>query len=71
MGRDVRFGSNMNVLGTVEAWRPAGTYAVRAEGLDGFLFQSLIGDEIVEVVGGKVCDGAAVGELASRARCAA
>lgn len=71
MGRDVSFGFDMHVLSAVETRRPAGAHAVRAEGLNSFLFESLIGDEIVEVIGGEVGDGAAVGELAFRARCAA
>lgn len=71
MGRDVRFGLDMYVLSTIETRGPARAHTVRAEGLNGFLLESVIGDEIVEVVGGEVCDGAAVGELASRARRAA
>ena len=71
MGSDVGFCLDMHVLGSVEAWGPAGAHAVGAEGLDGFLFEGFVGNEVVEVIGGEICDGAAVGELASGARWAA
>lgn len=71
VGRDVSFGLDMHILGSVEAWGATGAYTVGAECLDGFLFEGFIGDEVVEIVGGEVCDSAAVGELASGACCAA
>lgn len=52
----------MDVLGTVEAGRTAGTDTVGAEGGYGFFFEGFVGDEVVVVVGGEVCDCAAVGE---------
>lgn len=61
-GRDVGFGLHVDVLRAVELGRAARPDAVGAEGLDGFLFDLLVADEVVEVVGGEVGDGAAVGE---------
>lgn len=51
------------ILCAVKSGRTAGANAVGTEGLNGFLFESLIRDEIVEVERGEVRDGAAVGEL--------
>jgi hypothetical protein len=53
----------VNVLRTVEAGGTTRPYAVGAEGLDGLLFESLVCDEVIEVVGREVRDGAAIGEL--------
>jgi len=51
------------ILCAVESGRTAGADAVGAESLDGFLFESLVRDEVVEIEGGEVRDGAAVREL--------
>jgi hypothetical protein len=51
------------ILCAVESRRTAGADAVGAEGLNGFLFESLVRNEVVEIERGEVCDGAAVGEL--------
>jgi hypothetical protein len=53
----------VHILGAVEAGGTTGPDAVGAEGLDGFLLERVIGEEVVEVVGREVRYGAAVGEL--------
>ncbi len=50
----------MYILSSVEAGWTAGANAVGSEALDGFLFDILVCDEVVEVVGGKVRDCAAI-----------
>lgn len=55
----------MHVLRAVEAGRPAGSNAVGAEGLDGALFEVLVGDEIVEIVRGEIRDCSAIDQFAS------
>ena len=57
---DVLLCLHVYILRAVEAGRTARADAVGAEGLDGFLFKRLVGDEVVEVEGGEVRDGAAV-----------
>lgn len=71
VGRDVSLSLDMHVLCAIEAWGTTGPYTIGAESLDGFFFEGLVGDEVVEIVGGEICDGAAVGELAFGARCTA
>ena len=66
--RDVRFGLHMHVLSAVEAGRTARTNAVGPQRLNGFFFEGFVADEVVEVVGREICDGAAVGELHFGAR---
>lgn len=51
------------ILCAVEPGRTAGADAIGAEGLNGFLFESLVRDEVVEIERGEVRNGAAVGEL--------
>lgn len=60
MRGDVGLGLYMDVLGAVETWWRAGAHAVGAQDLDRFLFEGFVGDQIVEVVGGKVGDCAAI-----------
>lgn len=67
-GSHVRFGAHVDVLGAVEAGGTAGADAVRAKGLDCFLLEGFVGDEVVEVVGGEVGYGAAVCEFGFGAR---
>lgn len=50
----------MYILCAVKPWRAARTNSVGAKDLNGFLFQGIIADEIVEVVGSKICDCTAV-----------
>ena len=58
----------MHILCPVEAWWPTWPNTVCAEGLDGFLFQSLVGNEIVVVVRGQIGDSATIGKLGLGAR---
>lgn len=60
---DIRLGLYVNILSTVEAGRATGANTIGAQGSDGFLLESLRGEEVVKVVGGEVRDCAAVGEL--------
>jgi hypothetical protein len=60
---NIRLRLHMYVLRAVEARRTTRADAICAESLDGFLFQSLVCDKVIEVVGGEVRDGAAVGEF--------
>ena len=62
-GGDVGFGFDVHVLRAVEAGGAAGADAVGAQGLDGLFFDGVVRDEVVEVVGGEVRDGAVVGEF--------
>jgi hypothetical protein len=63
MGCYVGLGLHVYILGAVEAGRTTGTNTVCAEGLDSLLLERFICDEVVVVVRGEVCDGAAVGQL--------
>ena len=60
--------SNLHVyvLSAVEAGGAAWSDAIGSESLDRALFERFVGDEVVEVVGGEVGDGAAVGEFGAR-----
>jgi hypothetical protein len=51
----------VHVLGAIESRRSTGADAICSEGLDGLLFERLVGDEVVEVVGREVCDDLAAG----------
>lgn len=62
VGGHVGLGLHVHVLGAVEAGGAAGADAVGAEGGDGAVLDCVGGDEVVEVVGGEICDGAAVGQ---------
>ena len=62
-GGDVGFGLDVHVLRAVEAGRTAGADAVGPQGLDGFFLEGVVRDEVVEVVGGEVRDGAVVAEF--------
>lgn len=53
-------GLDMYVLCAVKPWRAARTNSVGAKDLNGFLFQGLIADEVVKIVGSKIRDGTAV-----------
>jgi len=65
-GSNVGLDLHVNILSAVEAGGAARAYAIGAEGLDRMLFQSLVGHEIVEIVGGEVGDGTAIGEFTAR-----
>lgn len=71
MRRNVRLGLHMHILRAVELRGSAGPDAIRAQGLDGLLFDLLVGYEVVVVVGCEVRDGAAVGEFGFRPRASA
>ncbi|KAL7356314.1 hypothetical protein ACKS0A_06311 [Histoplasma ohiense] len=62
-GCNVCLSTYVHVLSPVETRWPAGADAVCAESLDGFLLEVLIRDKVVEVGGGEVDHGAAVGEF--------
>lgn len=53
----------MHVLGAVEIWGSARADTVVAENLDSSLLEHLVRDEVEEIVGGIVADGATGGEL--------
>ncbi len=57
----VSLGLNMYVLGSVKPRGAAGANTIVPEDLDSFLFESLVRDKIVEVVGGEIGDSAAIG----------
>lgn len=61
MCRYVCFGLDVYILCAVKPWRATRPHSVGTKDLNGFLFQSFIADEIVKVVGSKVCDCTAVG----------
>lgn len=54
---------HVHVLGAIEVGRPASADTIITEDLDSSLFEHLVRDKVEEVVGGKVVDGAAIGEL--------
>jgi hypothetical protein len=60
---NVRLNLHVDVLCAVESRGATGPHAVGAEGLNGALFEVLIRDEVVVVVGREVRDGSAIGEL--------
>jgi len=53
----------VNILCAIETRRATGPDTVCAQGLNGLVFEDIVGEEVVEVVRGKVCDSAAIGEL--------
>ena len=63
MCSNIRLRLHVYVLRAVEARRTTRADAICAERLDGLLLESLVCDEVVEVVGREVRDGAAVGEF--------
>jgi len=60
---DVGFGLHVNILCAVETRGTTRADTVCAQGLNGLVFENIVGEEVVEVVRGKVRDGAAIGEL--------
>ena len=66
MGRYICFGLDVYILCAIKAGRAAGADTVCAKDLNGFLFQNFIADKVVEVVGSKVCDSAAVRQFGFR-----
>jgi hypothetical protein len=61
--RDVGLRLHVDILRAVELGGSARPDTVCAEGLDGFFFDLLVADEVVEVVGREIRDGPAVGEF--------
>ena len=57
----VSLGLNMYVLGSIETRGAAGADTIVSQDLDGFFFESLIRDQVVEVVGGEIGNSAAIG----------
>ena len=53
----------MDVLGPVEVGWATWTDAIVSQDLNSFFFDGFIRDEVVEVVGGEICDNATVGEF--------
>ena len=60
------FGLDMYILCAIKPRGAAGTNSVGAKDLDSFLFQRLITNEIVEIVGSEVCDCAAIRQFRFR-----
>lgn len=50
VGRNIGFGLHVDVLCSVKLRRPAGADAVGTKSIDGFLFDLLVGIEVVDVV---------------------
>jgi hypothetical protein len=46
----------MHILGTIETWWTARTDTIFAQSLNRLLFQCLVADEVVEIVGSEVGD---------------
>ena len=57
----VSLGLNMYILGSVKPRGAAGANTIVSEDLDSFLFEGLVCDEIVEVIGGEIGDSTAIG----------
>ena len=57
----VSLGLNVYVLGSVKSRGAAGANTIVSEDLNSFLFESLVRDKIVEVVGGEIGHSAAIG----------
>lgn len=57
----------MHILSSVKIWGTTSTNTIVAKDLNSTFFEDVIGDKVVEVVGGEVVDRAAVGELDFRA----
>ena len=57
---NIGFGLHVDVLCSVKLRRSTGADAVGAQGIDGFLFNLLVGIEVVYIVRGQVRDGSAV-----------
>jgi hypothetical protein len=53
----------MYILSAVELRRAAGSDAIGPEGLNSFFFDLFIPDEVVEIVGCKICDRSTIGEF--------
>ena len=51
----------MYILGSVKPRGAAGANTIVSEDLDSFLFEGLVCDEIVEVIGGEIGDSTAIG----------
>lgn len=60
---NVGLSAHMDILSAIKTWGPTGANTVIAKGMDSFLLKLLIADKVVEVVGSKIDDSAAVGEL--------
>ena len=57
----VSLGLNMYILGSVKPRGAAGANAIVSEDLDSFLFEGLVCDEIVEIIGREIGDSTAIG----------
>ena len=66
MSRDVCFCFDMYILGAIETWGRTGPHTVCSEDLNGLLFESLIRDQVVEVVRREVRHRAAIRKLRLR-----
>ena len=63
VGSDVGLGLDVHVLGAIETGGAAGADAVSTQDLDGAFLEVGVCGEGVEIIGGEVGDGAAVGEF--------
>ena len=57
----VSLGLNMYVLGSIKPRGAAGANTIVSEDLDSFLFESLVRNKIVEVIGSEIGDSAPIG----------
>lgn len=62
-GRYIGLGLQVDILGTVESTRAAGTNAIVPQGLNSLLLQGLIRVEIIEIIGAEVCHRATICKL--------
>lgn len=60
---NVSFSTHMHILGSVESGRSTRTDSISSNGLNGFLLQSVIRNEVVEVIRRKVRNSSSVHEL--------
>jgi hypothetical protein len=60
---DICLRFDMDILRSVELWRPAWSDAIGTKRLNSFLLDLFVGVEIVKVVRGEVRDSATIGQL--------
>lgn len=61
--RNVSLDLHMHVLGAIKPGRAAWPNPISPHGLNRPFFQILVGDEIVEIVGGEIRHGSSIGQL--------
>ena len=63
MGGYVGFGLHVDILSPVKVGWATWADTIISQDLNSLFFDGLICDKVVEVVGGKICDDAAIGEF--------